>query len=285
MEPALWFILGASLQVLLCLNFQWAGNRRRLLIILALCSIFFLSGRPALEHLGITALWFVGVFSVFFSIGFRDRLMPVVNEQTLLYFSLLFWYALMASYGVAWPIAWLFVVPSVGVAVACFTDWNPGRAWRYAFYFWFSFVMVFLSWICFSFEHAAELLLSGDLGAEGRIQLILLGMGLVFFIVGAMILLSLMPGDIGPVRRERPGGRVGFWKVRPQWKADFRLVERRYLREQVSFPVALAILFGEGGALLLNYGNHWLPVSQMIAVTAVFVPAMFGLASQWKKIR
>lgn len=271
-ELSLWYLAGCFAQALLLLRFKLTPRNKGLLALPALFFIFLLlpldgpGPYSAARHLfGYTLL-----YSIVFSLLFFDALLPWLNGQTVLLYTLIFWYSLLASGppAQAWQkaAAAACLLPSLGALAYCFTDrlWN----WfgRYLLYTWFVFMALFLAFRQYS-QHRVDAVFAGTLGGlSGRIELFLSGMTFLFLGMAGLLLFSLLPFDIALVRRQ------GRTRLDAGYLRDLRKLDKRFHAGPVPRATA-AWTLGLGASVLgANLAFQFLPVPVMVQLAMLGLP-------------
>lgn len=232
---------------------------------------------------GLKAMYFYAhiSFVVVFYIIYRNRILPAVGEESLLFYTILFWAAAPG----AWTHTALYaaaIVPTTAVLCACFTRYNIPKAARFLFYVWFLIIIVslllpqyydFKKPLAFDSPIGAfrsvyylfeALMLAvflppllthaiGQGGLPATVSLIPLEMTHLYLSVYSLSIFFLLPGRSG----------LGMWKEHADALAD------RFSKNQASPKRCAVIIALVGGLLALNAYLGYVDRAALIAVLIV----------------
>lgn len=205
-------------------------------------------------------LMFFLIFVFIFIIAYRDKILLTINEQTVLSFTIMFWFVagkylfnLLACVGV------FAIIATMLTALMCFTDIRIGRYPRAFFHAWFILMALFLCMSQFSASGLGEALTNFASIEQASPELMLLaffgGMTSLYICAYGFYLFMLIP---------IPGKHQSLSERLRQWEEDIDFLADRYSGEQIKPIFTILIIVIEGGLLLLN--NFYPVVSDFILI-------------------
>jgi len=218
---------------------------------------------PANAGLASFLFIFVLYFSAAFAFFFRDEILPVINEGTILSFTIVFWFVAIENFSYfCIPFLFLTLFATAGTLVLTFTKIKIGFYSSVFFYGWFLVMSLFIG-----IMQAAYALNSNSLSI---FDAFILGMFFLYLVSHSLYISTIITI---PRSYSWP---PNLSKYVSKWKKNVRCFADRYANLQISLPVALLIIFGEIGAFILNYYYQFVPFYLMAAVVILVVPQFVG---------
>jgi len=259
------FTLGVIAEViLLCYHKKIDFGKLKWIFLLSLAGVFLsffkLPPDAGPEYF---FLVFVLFFSIIFASAFRDKILPLIHEGTILSFTIVFWFVIMeySSYFCI-PFVAMGLLATLGTVILTFTKIRVGFFASVFFYGWFLFVLFFLgiTQVWYILE---------DASAISPTDAFLLGM-LFFYLIAHYLYIYLIISIPFP-------WPWTFSRDLRSWKKDVQFFANKYSNHQISLPVALLVVIIEGGALLLNHIYNFVPFYFLILVFLVIIPQAASL--------
>lgn len=197
-------------------------------------------------------------FSLIFAWLFHKKVLPRVNENMLLVWTMVFWYLYLTKFGDSWSLSSFFMVPTSVVLFAVFRK-KPIRniAGKVALYVWLLFILVFFGITQFRFSFLSFFF---DEPATQNISLtnaFLTGMVFLYLVVHSAYILNLVPIPLSEEQK---------FKDRLQQVRNWALeLGARYSDEQMRLFETVLIIFCFGGALLFNYRYRFISDDTIIS--------------------
>ena len=202
---------------------------------------------------------FVIYFSAVSAFAFRDEILPVINEGTILSFTIVFWFVAIENFSYfLTPLLIFGLIATIGTLVLTFTKIKTGFYSSVFFYGWFLAMSLFIGIMQAAYVLANPSLSVFDAFILGMFFLYLIAHYLYFFTI-----FSIPRNPSGPLSIS---GYIRAWKRNVQCFTD------KYSNLQISLPVALLIIVGEVGAFILNYYYNFAPFYLIAAVIMLLVP-------------
>ena len=207
-------------------------------------------------------IMFVIFFSIVFAITFRNEILPVINEGTILSFTIVFWFVLLENFNYfCIPLVAIAVIASIGTLVLAFTKIKIGFYSSVFFYGWFLIMSLFIGVMQVLYFFVDKPSISGiDAFVFGMLFLYLMANYIYIF-----MLISVPPFP----------NPATFSKDIKNWKRDMQYFAVKYSKHQMPLPVSLLIIIIEGGTLLLNYLYNFIPLYFLVALFIV-VPSQIA---------
>jgi len=260
------FALGVIAEgILLCCHKNINFNRLKGVFILTIVAMIISLLRVPLDAgLGFFFFTFVLFFSGIFAFAFMEEMLPVINEGTVLSFTIVFWFVAFENLSYTCiPFFLIALIPTIGTLILTFTKIKIGFYSSVFFYGWFLAMSVFIGFMQAVYVLANASLSVFDAFALGMFFLYLIAHYLYFFIIFSI--------------PRHPSGHISFSGYVRAWKRRVEcFVEKYSTNIQISLPVALLIIFGEVGAFILNYYYQFVPFYLMVAVTILIIPQLVG---------
>lgn len=220
-------------------------------------------------HVFISLVVFIGVFAIVF----RRKILPVVNERTLLVLNLALWYVFLAYYPI-FPqklkiLICLILIPmTISVNMMAFTDYVVGPALRLLFYMWFLIMIVFLGLAQFPIWNLSLFFDQMSTGRLGFLDVFLIGMVFCYIATHAIYILILIPIPYDSDRSFK-----SRWK---EVKAHAKVLIEKYSYDQLKQEEALLIMLILGGLLAANLFLELVPDHLAINTLIVIVPQILS---------
>ena len=256
-------------------------------VVPVLIALFIGSGFPGM------CLYAYPIFVITFYGLFYDKILPVVGEESLLVYTILFWAAYLQYPNIPEFLTAFAFIPTIGVVGACFTKNRLPRILRFLFYVWFLAILVFLL-VSQSFDlrfvgefrgSASALMVVMEffyllwnvvinppmlslnlshIDATGVLYLIPYEMSYLFLSIYSFSLLALLPKKGEPYDQDI--------------KEHVALFSRKFSAKQASAFGSILIILFVGGCLLANVSLHIVEQSFLISLFVVG----YGIMSQPK---
>jgi hypothetical protein len=238
---------------------------------------FFICLRVFLEievkQIYISVFTFFLIFSILFGVFSKNEILPEISEQTLLSFTLVFWYIFFTHFHRINYLFWLALLPSLGVLIISFVSAKLGFVWKLFFYTWFLLMIVFSNIFYFSFGNLSFFFNPEKIKKLSPIDVFLTGMVFLYLVSHVWYILELVPYRHRRSRKE----------MIAEWKEHAQLLIGKYSDFQL-LPIHsfFIILFG-GGILLLNYFLKILPDDLIISLSILIIPQL--ISERWYNLR
>ncbi len=255
---SLLFFLGVLLQAFL-LIYGKKVNYLQILIAFVLSLIAFLPGkRETVYNLYLHILVVAGFFSFFFAAMFQKQILPRINEQTVLIFTVVLWYVFIVYLFLPVCIP-LLLIPTFATLYISFSNAELGYKSRIFFYSWFLVIVVALAVSQFSFG-TISLFMGQKFDVINPIEMFFTGMAFLYLVSYVFYVFYLIPF---------PGKRQSISERIEQWKEYLALLSSKYSTDQMNPINAVLILLSGFGILFLN---HFLDlVSDYLIINAMIV--------------
>ncbi len=235
------------------------------------CLFIFLPWKHEHDYRVILHLFMIlPMFTMFFSLFFRDRLLPVISEQALLIWNILLVYALTLQFG--FHNQWLLfaVIPSIATVALGFIPYPLHFGFKVIFYVWFLVMIVALGLLQFRFGDFAFFFTSVPSSVTPNISAFMSGAAFLSFGINAFYLFRLIPI---PSKHQSVESRM------KEWHEDVHLMASRFSDDQLRCRSTVFILLL--GALLTanvrwQFVSGWLLINMCILLLphAFFVLSM-----------
>jgi hypothetical protein len=262
-----WFALGVGLEVFLLIGRDLNGLKMLGAVAAGLFVTFLtVDNDPAGPPFYL--LWGIIGFAVTFSLLFKDDVLPRINEEIVLSYTLIFWYVFQRNYA-ADPRAQLIgaglmFAPLVALVCLAVSDAALTAVWKLALYAWFLISVVGIGVLAFPPERIAMFIPSRELPWMTRSDATLAGMGFLYLAASATYLFYLLPL---PAKDQ-------LWEERMKaWHAFVALLLQRTDGDPLRRNAMLAVLLGEGGILAVNYRTLWIP-DGLLVNTFIILPCL-----------
>ncbi len=198
-------------------------------------------------HFSIAAVF----FAVGYALTFKKRLMPIIDEQLLLIFNILFIYIYAIQGG--FEQFSLMLIPIIFMTAAVFVNaflHTPiTRMWKIIFYIWFLVMTVAFAVMQFSFNNLGAFLNGGADIYFLPVGTLLSGMASLYIAIHLFYLYRLVP---------IPSGDERWSEIIKDWKADLDLIVERYSTVEGTVTSTAIIVIILGGLLAINYFFNFL---------------------------
>ncbi len=156
---------------------------------------------------------FLMMFCGLFGIVFRKEILPKVNERTLLFFTVIFWYAYLSAIGpyyilFLWP-TWIAFIPTSAVIYSVLKTEEFSFLIKLMFYIWYLIIIFSLSCLLFS-QAILPALSSPETTSMKPYEGFFYGGTFLYFISHLVYLVQLLPI---PGKRETFETRIKEWKT------------------------------------------------------------------------
>ena len=257
--------LGSLVQGALLLD-EWEG----LWVMLGIAALSLLGlgpgeGEYVLSRHVISCL---AIFYVLFALVFINRVLPVINERTLVHYTLVFHYWFWTCLGdfpskhFALTVV-LTAVPTIGVLVSACTPLRLSSGQRLAAYLWYLAISIALLASQILTGGFYPLVYEGIDSLTGFVLALTTGMSMLFLFSNVFYILALLPVRF-------PGQTAAKRMQKIQEHAQ--LIVGKYSDEQLRLPQMFLIICVQGGLVFANY--HWKIVDDWLAINLM----LMGLA-------
>jgi hypothetical protein len=215
----------------------------------------------------------LAIYSGIFAILFRKKIMPIVNERTLLVLNMALWYLFLAyfpmfSFKVKLLICLVLIPMTIGVNLMAFIDHVVGPGLTLLFYTWFLVMILSLGLFQFPFWNLS--LFFGKIGADrlGFMNALLTGMVFSYIVIHMFYILALIP--------------IPYYRAqsfRQRWsevKKHAKLIIEKYSHQQLRQEEALLIVLILGGLLAANLLFQLITDHLVINFLIVIVPQLIS---------
>ncbi len=197
-------------------------------------------------------------YALAFSFMFKNNLLPVIKEQTILvHFTVLF-YLLFFTLNPETKIVMLtvFLLPSLAIIILLLLPMKFGFTGKLLFYSYYLLLTIILLMFQFSFGNLTFFFNSINFTEFNNIDLFITGMMFMYLLTHTLYLYEL----INPIRQDN-----SFQK----WKEHISILVSKYTNIQLSPIAGILIIIVVGGSLILNHRNNIVPNYLLINVFLV----------------
>jgi hypothetical protein len=197
------------------------------------------------------------------------EILPPINEQTLLIFTMIFWYAWISFMGVEILQLTIFkiaLIPTAGVLFLAFTPFKMPPFLRVCLYIWFLIIVTSISFVLFK-DFYGSLFLERELPELSRFGAFLYGGATLYLITNIFYLFYLIP---------IPGKDQSLSDRIEQWEEYVDLLNSKYKNEQLKYWKSILWILILGSAFFLNYKNQYIAVATLINLS-IFLAGLSGL--------
>lgn len=192
----LYFGLGVIAQAVFLIRNDW--NWGKLLACLGIGVFGMLPGKHESNYEPIFhILMSLSFFAFMFALFFKEDILPVINEKTLLSYSLTFWYAYLAIFYKPTLfhniLLFLFLIPTGATLCIALIKYKLNFFWKLFFYSWFLIIVVSIGLFQFSYHHLTIFFVSSRLPWVGTVDCMLTGMAFLYLVVNATYIFELIP--------------------------------------------------------------------------------------------
>ncbi len=261
---ALMFGLGTVLQAVLMLrgkNVNMAHFLGMVLVLLLVCIVFVKAGG------NIGTFFFMCI--IIFTAVYKEKILPVINEQVLLSFTILFWFIflvydhkLIDDTIACLPLFSSMLLVTLGTLVMAFTKIRIGFRLRAIFYIWFMLTAFVIGASQFWFGNLSIITNSEVSASADPFSAFTAGMVFLYIFTYFMYLLEVIPF---------PGKYQTIKERITQWQEHIALLSNKYSDYQMKTGHALLIIILQGGALILNYFLQLVPNYLLINISVLLV--------------
>ena len=261
------FGCGVALQALLLMRGDWSWGKLAGCVAIGLVGMF--PGKR--EHVYQPLFHVLMVFS-FFSVGFafvfKEDILPIISEPVLLWYTVVFWYALIVYSPASNPpptaLMLLLLVPTSVTLYLAAVKTQLGFVLKLGLYTWFLAIIVCVGLFQFPFSQLKLFFKDHQVPWVTPFESVTAGMAFLFLLANAAYVFYLIP---------IPGRNQSFADRMKEWHKFTDLLTQRFEDAQVTLVRAVIALGVGGTALLLNAIYRWLPPELVINV-AIVVPAI-----------
>lgn len=267
-----WFAFGVLAEMLFLLGgrlfvretqkkFFWT-----LIASILLTGFFILrSNHPSPPNI-IILYWLVSSVIVY-GLWFKSEVLPNITEQTVLSYTILFWYVMLAyihpTSGFWRYLSLLALIPSAASVVNAFV-WRTLRpGFKLFFYVWFIIVVVVLTYSQFSFGHLSVVWKGVVPEASTPADLFFTGMVCIYLGINIFYLWELIPF---PGKYQKMEDKIR------QCKEHAKIMVSKYLDIQLTHTRAILLLLVEAGGLTLNFHLKLVSDYLLINILLLFMP-------------
>lgn len=263
------FGFGVALQALLLMRGDWNWGK------LAGCVAIGLVGLAPGKHESVYqplfhVLMVFSVFSVMFAFAFKEDILPIVTEAILLWYTVVFWYALYSSSYLSMRTApgsvlvALLLLPTAATLYIAAVKTQCGFVLKLGLYSWFLVIIVCLGLLQFPFSQLKLFFKDHQVPWVTPFESMTAGMAFLFLLANGAYVYYLIP---------IPGKRQSFADRMREWHEFTDLLTQRFDDSQVTIVQAVIALGVGGTALLLTAIYRWFPPELVINV-AIVIPAI-----------
>lgn len=277
------FGFGVVLESLLLVGLNAEELAIGFLVSLVAGLVFFAIGLFKAPELGFYTHILIGfaVYSGFFAILFRRKIMPIVGEKTLLVLNMALWY-LFFAYAPMFPfkiklLICLILMPmTISVNLMAFVNHVVGPGLTLLFYTWFLVMIVSLGIAQFPFWNLSLFFHKISATRLGFVDALLTGMVFSYIVIHAFYILALIPI---PYSKEQ--------SFRERWrevKNHAKVLIEKYSHQQLRQEEALLIVLILGGLLAANLLLQLIPdhlaINSLIVIVPQLISKRFSVAAQ-----
>ncbi|MEM2918582.1 MAG: hypothetical protein QXY62_03690 [Candidatus Altiarchaeota archaeon] len=257
-QLTLWFGLGVIAQAIFSIYDKLNSENSKKLALCLFASLVFIvfvelstAGENLKElynpnfHVFWGFMYFV-FFTVIFAVTFKKELLPRISEQTILFFTLIFWYAFFTFYSkISFKdvVIVLALIPTIVAIVISFINWELKFFWKLLLYIWFLIIILFLFLAQFSFGSIS--FFYKQKGFEALSYFDTLVSGMVFFILTTnfFYLIQVIPYGQGS----------SFKENLERSREHVKLLVEKFSDYQLNPFHSLLIISFFGGFLAINF--------------------------------
>ncbi len=213
------------------------------------------------------------IFLFFFGLMLKKKILPVVNEKTLLVLNIALWYVFLIHYPsfsstLNFIICLILVPMTVATLVMAFIDHVVGPALTLVFYVWFLVMIVFLGLAQFPVWNLA--LFFDQLGPSptGLMDVLLTGMLFSYIATNAIFVVVLIPY---PWSEDQ-----AFEERWEEVKDHAKTLIKKFSHDQLKPKESSLIILVLGGLLMLNLCLELIPDHLAINTLIVIVPQIIS---------
>jgi len=267
LSSVLWFALGVTVQALLVIRIDrnWAPlDSGMLLLCVGVAALGMLPYRNEAIYEPLTHMLIsIGFFGFFLAILIEKTILPVINENIVLSYTLVFWYAIFVNFQSLGLRDWLIYalsVPTSATLLIAFTQPALNLFWKASMYAWFLVLLLSLGLMQFSFGRLLIFTSPDAAPWLTPIECVTTAMAFLYLCVNATFVFELIPIP----------GKTQSWKDRMrEWHDLTTLMAYRFNDGASPAVVATAIFLIEGGVLTLNFIYHFIPDGLLINLVLV----------------
>jgi hypothetical protein len=206
----------------------------------------------------------IGCFALFFAMWFSEEVLSLVTERSVLFYSVLLWFAFLVYGYEATPrhhtLMAIMAVPTIVTAYWTFRESKNGFWTRLFLYAWFLCTIIGIGLLQFPFAQLAMFYEGEPLPWTTPLDSLAAGMAFLFLAVNVAYLYLLIPIP----------GRTQSWKERMQdWHELTDLMTGRLLAEDLNLPLTALFFVALIGLLALDYRYRWIAPGLLINLLIV----------------
>lgn len=263
------FGFGVALQALLLMRGDWNWGKLALCVAMGLVGLFPGKHERVYEPL-FHVLMVFSLFSVMFAFLFKEDILPIVTEAILLWYTVVFWYAVYSSsylsirtpLGSVWVV--LLLLPTAATLYIAAVKTQCGFVLKLGLYSWFLIIIVCLGLLQFPFSQLKLFFKENQVPWVTPFESLTAGMAFLFLLANGVYVYYLIP---------IPGKHQSFADRMKEWHEFTDLLTQRFDDSQVTLAQAVIALGVGGTALLVNAIYRWFPPELVINV-AIVIPAI-----------
>jgi len=203
------------------------------------------------------------VFTLFFWSAFRDEVLPVISEQTVLFYTLLFWYVFLERFYAEWPItAAAALIPTTATLAASYSKAKTSQWAKLLLYTWFLVIIVFLIYFQITQGAAVFLLMAQSLPPD-PLSAFMTGMVSLYFSFYLLTVYMLIP---------IPGKRQRFADRLEECKKLARSLIGHYSDTQIEAAHATMMILALGAFFAVNHYTGFMPDYLLINLAVILYP-------------
>jgi len=243
---------------------KFLGKYIPCLIITLFLFIYMLIRSDTGSFYGAAFLSFI-IFSILFSIVAEEEILPEISEQTILSFTLVFWYICFTHFSVGFSHLWVKIalIPSIATLIISFINRKLGFFWKLFFYNWFLLLIIFFGIFYFSFGNLSFFFIKENIKNLSVIGVMATGMAFLYLIANSFYFFELFP---------IPGKHQSFRERIEMWKEHTRLLTSKYTDYQLKPAYSFLLILFQGGILVLNYFFKFVSEDLIISI-AILLPS------------
>jgi hypothetical protein len=220
-----------------------------------------------------------GLFVWFVAWILRDRVLPRIQEGTVLIWTCIFVYAVASAFGPAHPIT--IAAMAIALVMAIVLVLPMSFAGKLIAYAWFLVMVTAIAALEFRFADFG-FIVGGRVGELGYSTAVLDGMAFAYLGVHSIYLLMLIPIPLAL-------GREAFRRRMRQWRSDTAAMAARFSDRRVDPVLALAVMTSLGAVLYWNLLTRavapWLLINLSLVSTPVLGDALVALVHRHRNLR
>lgn len=230
---------------------------------------------PGKNEVGYDLYSHVFTYFLFFSLGFTcyfyKEILPVVSEQILLQYTLIFWYVYFIYF---------YKLPTIGAVlgivglsslvlmiVTIIKSKRLANFYKFLLYVWYLFMVVILSLCQFSFGNLKFFFDRKEVPSGSLLETFLTGMAFVYLVGFISYIILLIP---------IPGKHQSFKERIKELRKYVGLLITKYSDYQMTVKTVFTMFLIQGGSLVLNFHFQIVPHFLLVNFWIVVIPLVLS---------